>query len=253
MITLEGVSKSFGSQKVLDQVDLEIPTGRITVILGRSGEGKSVLLKHIIGLLRPDAGAIRIDGLDITRADERELNNIRKKFGMLFQGSALFDSMNVEDNVAFPLREHTRLSNKRIKEIVAEKLHLVGLPNASAKMPAELSGGMRKRVGLARAIALDPEIILFDEPTTGLDPIMCTAIDELILATQKSTGTTCVVISHNIESTFRIAHKIAVLYQGKIIETGEPEAIKNSRTPFVHRFINGLLENEGVENGDDGR
>lgn len=238
MIRLIKVCKSFGKQKVLVDLDLHIPPEKTTVILGQSGSGKSVILKHIIALMNPDSGQILVNGTDITRLNDRELNEIRKKFGMLFQDAALFDSMTVGENVAFPLKEHTRLSQKQIKMIVEEKLMQVGLKDVTQKMPAELSGGMRKRVGLARAIALDPKIILFDEPITGLDPIMSDAIDNLIIETQQHTKATCVVITHNIESTFKIAHRIAILYEGKIVECGTPPEIEASAHPFVQRFIN---------------
>ena len=239
MIKMIDVCKSFNGQKVLDHLNLEIERGKITVIIGQSGGGKSVLIKHIIALIQPDAGRILVDGVDITGLDDKRLNELRKKFGMLFQEAALFDSMNVGQNVAFPLFEHTRYSKMDIDRIVDEKLLQVGLENVSHKMPAELSGGMRKRVGLARALALDPQIILFDEPTTGLDPIMCDAIDRLILETQQRTNATCVVISHDIESTFKIAHQIAMLYKGKIIQTGTPDDIRGSSNPVVKNFIEG--------------
>lgn len=239
MIRLEQVSKAFKGQVVLDHLDLEIEKGKITVIIGESGGGKSVLLKHMIGLIRPDSGHIYVNGIDIASLGEKQLNDIRKKFGMLFQAAALFDSMTVGENVAFPLIEHTRLSRKEIMKLAEEKLLRVGLKNVSHKMPSELSGGMRKRVGLARAIALDPEIILFDEPTTGLDPVMCDAIDRLIVETQKQTEATCVIISHDIPSTFKIANKIAMLYQGKIIEMGTPDEVRSSTNPVVHNFIEG--------------
>ncbi len=239
MIRLEQVSKAFKGQVVLDHLDLEIEKGKITVIIGQSGGGKSVLLKHMIGLIRPDSGHIYVNGIDIVSLDDKKLNDIRKKFGMLFQAAALFDSMNVGENVAFPLIEHTRLPRKEIMKIAEEKLLRVGLKNVSHKMPSELSGGMRKRVGLARAIALDPEIILFDEPTTGLDPVMCDAIDRLIVETQKQTEATCVIISHDIPSTFKIANKIAMLYQGKIIEMGTPDEVRSSTNPVVQNFIEG--------------
>lgn len=237
MIKLIKVCKSFKQQKVLDELDLTIAPQKITVIIGQSGGGKSVLLKHIIALIRPDSGKIYVDGVEITGLNDKQLNEIRKKFGMLFQEAALFDSMNVGANVAFPLQEHTRLSKNKIAEIVETKLLQVGLSDVTRKMPAELSGGMRKRVGLARALALDPKIILFDEPTTGLDPIMCDAIDDLIVSTQRQTHATCVVISHDIESTFKIAHQVAMLYNGKIIEMGTPAEIKQSNNPIVKQFI----------------
>ena len=224
---------------MLDGINLEIEEGKVTVIIGRSGGGKSVLLKHMIGLIRPDKGQILIDGKDITRMRERELNEIRKNFGMLFQEAALFDSLTVGENVAFPLVEHTGLDRRKIDEIVERKLLQVGLKGVTHKMPSELSGGMRKRVGLARAIVLDPRIVLFDEPTTGLDPIMADAINSLIVETQRHTGATYVVISHDIEGTFRIAHRVAMLYEGKIIETGAPEDIKSSPNPVLQQFIQG--------------
>ncbi len=239
MIKLIKINKSFNGQKVLDDIDLNIDPGKITVIIGQSGGGKSVLIKHIIGLIRPDSGQIIIDGIDITNLNDKKLNEVRKKFGMLFQDAALFDSMTVGENVAFPLNEHTRLSKKEISKIVDEKLNLVGLENVTHKMPSELSGGMRKRAGLARAIALDPKIVLFDEPTTGLDPIMRESIDKLIVSTQQRTKATFVVISHDIESTFMIAHKVAMLYQGKIVAVGTPDEIRLSNDSFVRRFIKG--------------
>jgi len=237
MIQLVDLCKSFRGQPVLDHLHLEIETGRITVIIGRSGGGKSVLLKHMIGLVRPDAGQVLVDGLDIAHLSERRLNEVRKKFGMLFQEAALLDSMTVGENVAFPLREHTRLSGKEIRDRVEQKLAEVELENVSTKMPSELSGGMRKRVGLARALILEPDIILFDEPTTGLDPITSDAIDNLIIETQRRTGATCVVISHDLAATFKIAHKIAMLYQGKIIEEGSAEAVRASENPVLRQFI----------------
>lgn len=241
-IKLQNVCKTFGRQRVLNHLDLDIASRKITYIIGQSGGGKSVLLKHIIGLIKPDSGRIFVDDTDMCTLRERELNDIRKNFGMLFQEAALFDSMTVGDNVAFPLKEHTRLSPKEIDQIVEAKLQQVGLTDVSHKMPAELSGGMRKRVGLARAIALDPKIILFDEPTTGLDPLMCDAVDQLIADTQQQTGATCVVISHDIESTFKIAHHVAMLYGGRIIAFGTPDDIKASKNEYVQRFITGKHE-----------
>jgi phospholipid/cholesterol/gamma-HCH transport system ATP-binding protein len=242
MIKLVDLHKSFGRQKVLDGLDIEIEEGKTTVIIGRSGGGKSVLLKHIIGLLRPDRGQVLIDGVDITKLNDRELNEIRKKFGMLFQEAALFDSMTVGENVAFPLREHTSMKEKEIRETVAERLRSVGLTGVEAKIPAELSGGMRKRVGLARAIAMRPQIVLFDEPTTGLDPVMTEAINRLIIDTQKKFNLTCVVISHDIQSIFEIGDRVAMLYEGKIIEYGTPEELKASRNPVMVQFLSGSIE-----------
>jgi len=242
MIKLVDLHKSFGKQKVLDGLDIDIEDGKTTVIIGRSGGGKSVLLKHMIGLLRPERGQILIDGTDITKLNDRALNEIRKKFGMLFQEAALFDSMTVGENVAFPLREHTTMKEKEIRETVADRLRSVGLTGVEEKMPSELSGGMRKRVGLARAIALRPQIVLFDEPTTGLDPVMTEAINRLIIDTQKNLNLTCVVISHDVRSIFEIGHRIAMLYEGKIIENGTPEELRASRNPVTLQFLAGSIE-----------
>jgi phospholipid/cholesterol/gamma-HCH transport system ATP-binding protein len=229
--------KSFGAQKVLDGINLEIEKGKITVIIGKSGGGKSVLMKHLIGLVKPDSGEIWINGSEITHLKEKKLNEVRKSFGMLFQEAALFDSMNVYDNVAFPLREHTRLSSKEIDRRVEERLRQVGLLGFSEKMPSELSGGMKKRVGLARALILDPEIILFDEPTSGLDPIISLTVEELIKETQANLGKTYVVISHDILGMFRIADKVAMLYDGKIIEYGTTYDIKRSKNEAIREFL----------------
>ena len=242
MIKLVEIHKSFGRQKVLDGLNLDIEDGKTTVIIGGSGGGKSVLLKHIIGLLKPDSGKVIVDGVDIASLNDRDLNEIRKKFGMLFQEAALFDSMNVMENVAFPLREHTRKKESEIREIVAQRLKAVGLPGVESKMPSELSGGMRKRVGLARAIAMHPQIVLFDEPTTGLDPVMTEAINELIVETQRNFNLTCVVISHDVQSIFTVGHKIAMLYKGKIIEYGTSEEIRESSNPVLRQFLSGSLE-----------
>jgi phospholipid/cholesterol/gamma-HCH transport system ATP-binding protein len=247
MIEIRGLHKSFGALKVLRGVDLQIPKGKTTVILGRSGVGKSVLLKHIIGLIRPDRGKIWIDGVDITLLGDTELNELRKKFGMLFQEAALFDSMNVGGNVAFPLREHTKLSEKDIREIVAQRLEQVGLPGLEEKMPAQLSGGMKRRVGLARALALDPEIVLFDEPTTGLDPPMAEAIEDLIMETQQKLGETFVVITHDITVAFHIAHKIAMLHEGRIVAEGSPRVFRRSSNPVVQAFMARREEKEVQE------
>ncbi len=243
-IRLSNVCKSFGTQLVLDNLNLTVEPNRITVIIGESGGGKSVLLKHIIGLIRPDSGSVYVDNVDISALNDRKLNEVRKNFGMLFQEAALFDSMTVGENVAFPIREHTQLSKEEINVIVKKKLRQVGLKKVVGKMPSELSGGMRKRVGLARAIALDPKIILFDEPTTGLDPIRRDDIDRLIVKTQQHTNATCLIISHDIDSTFKIAHNVAMLYDGRIIEHGTPEKIKNSKNPAVKNFIEGKSSSE---------
>ena len=242
IIELIHVHKSFNGQKVLNDLNLRIETGQITVIIGQSGGGKSVLLKHMIGLIRPDEGEVLFEGVDTCCLSDRQLNDVRQNFGMLFQNAALFDSMTVGENVAFPLREHTRLKEGEIEEIVEHKLRQVGLKGVAHKMPSELSGGMQKRVGLARALALEPKIILFDEPTTGLDPITADAIDRLIVDTQKLTSATYVVISHDIESTFKIADTVAMLYRGNIVEIGKPEDIKSSENLVLQQFLQGKAE-----------
>ncbi|NJB68625.1 phospholipid/cholesterol/gamma-HCH transport system ATP-binding protein [Desulfobaculum xiamenense] len=242
IIQCEGLRKSFGEQTVLDGLDITLRPDSVSVIIGRSGGGKSVLLKHIIGLMRPDSGRVLVNGQDITALSERELVAARRQFGLLFQEGALFDSMNVAENVAFPLVEHSGLSRREIADIVDAKLAAVGLSGAGHKMPAELSGGMRKRVGLARAIALDPKIVLFDEPTSGLDPVMSAAINDLILRTRGEFGATCVVISHDIPATMAIADEIFMLYNGRIIASGSPDEIRASDDPVVRQFIEGRAD-----------
>lgn len=237
IISFQGVHKAFGRQKVLDGVSLDIERGKTTVIIGPSGTGKSVFIKLLVGLLKPDEGAIMVDGVDITRLKEKQLYEVRKKFGMLFQDGALFDSMDVGENVAFPLRRHTKKSEREIREIVAQKLAQVGLPGIEHKFPSELSGGMRKRVGIARAIALEPEIVLFDEPNSGLDPVMSDAIDKLILRMQRELGLTFVVISHDIPGTFQIADRIAMLYKSKLIAYGPAQELKDSQDPILRQFF----------------
>lgn len=239
VIEIKNLSKRFGTQEVLRELNLNIPRSKVTVIIGRSGGGKSVLLKHIIGLLKPDSGQILVDGVDIVSADDKTLNETRKKFGMLFQEGALFDSLNIADNVGFPLFEHTKMSSKEIYEKVDYVLGLVGLRGAEKKYPSEISGGMRKRASLARAIISNPEVIMFDEPTSGLDPIMSDVIDNLIVDIQEKLKVTCIVISHDIKSTFKIAHKIAMLYNGKIIAEGSPEEMKNNDNPYLQQFLEG--------------
>lgn len=240
MIRIENLHKSFNSQKVLRGINLHVPKGKITVIMGPSGCGKSVLLRHMIGLLKPDVGKVVVDGVDLSGLDRNKLNELRKKFGMLFQSAALFDSLSVFDNVAFPLKEAKQIKDPiLIKRTVNEKLRLVGLPEASSKMPDELSGGMKKRVGLARAIVLEPEIVLYDEPTTGLDPIMASAIDNLILSMQQVLKITSVVISHDVESAFRVADQIAMIHNGTIIECAGPEEFRRSKSIDVQNFISG--------------
>jgi len=242
MIELRQVKKSFGSQVVLNGVNLEIPSGQITAIIGPSGEGKSVLLKHMIGLLRPDQGAVLVDGEDIATLGRGAMNRVREKFGMLFQNAALFDSLTVFENVAFPLQEKTKLSEREIAQRVRDALLHVGLAGVDAKYPDQLSGGMKKRVGLARALLMDPRIILFDEPTTGLDPVICRAIHQMIKETHAKFGYTAVVVSHEIPEIFDISDRVAVLYQGSIIEAGTPQEIQASEHPMVRQFIRGSLD-----------
>jgi len=242
LIRIEDLHKSFRNQKVLDGVTLHIPKGEIFVIIGGSGEGKTVLLKHIIGLLRPDSGHIYVDGEDICHRPSWELKEIRKKFGMLFQGAALFDSMTVGDNAAFPLREHTHMKEKEIRSRVKKMLADVGLDGIEDKYPSELSGGMRKRVGLARALALEPEIVLFDEPTTGLDPIMSDVINEMILTTQRRLGITFFIISHDVKGALQLAHRIAMLHKGKVISQGTPEELGQDPNPVLKQFLEGSCE-----------
>lgn len=239
MIRVTGLHKSFGTQKVLNGLNLTIPKGEITAIIGPSGEGKSVLIKHMIGLLTPDSGQIEVDGESILGLRHSELNRIREKFGMLFQGAALFDSMNVFENVAFPLREKTKLTKDEIQSRVMTALEDVGLKNVENKFTDELSGGMKKRVGLARALLLNPEIILFDEPTTGLDPIIKRAIHQLIRDTHRKFGFTAVIVSHEIPDIFEVANNVAMLYQGEILQHGNSETIRNSSNPVIRQFING--------------
>ncbi len=242
MISLRNVHKSFGSQKVLDGLDLDIPDGKITAIIGPSGEGKSVLLKHLIGLLEPDSGSVEVDGESILNLRRSELNRIREKFGMLFQNVALFDSMTVFENVAFPLEEKTSLSKEEIRSKVISALEDVGLKNIENKFPDELSGGMKKRVGLARAVVLNPKIILFDEPTTGLDPIIKRAIHQLIKDTHAKFGFTAVIVSHEIPEIFDVAQNVAMLFRGKILQHGTSEDIINSSDPAIRQFISGSLD-----------
>lgn len=239
MIAIRGLSKRFGKKVVLDGLDLTVPKGKNTVVIGGSGTGKSVLIKCAVGLLRPEAGEILIDGQDILKMDERELVAARRKFGMLFQGSALFDSMDVGDNVAFALRRLKLHPEVHIREVVEEKLSMVGLRDIQRLMPAELSGGMKKRVGLARAIASEPDILLYDEPTTGLDPIMADVINELIIALRETIGVTSITITHDMASAYKIADQIAMLYKGKIIEVGTPDQIRTTSNPVVAQFVQG--------------
>lgn len=239
MIQLIDLYKSFGPQQVLRGLNLIIPQGRITAIIGRSGSGKSVLLKHLIGLIRPDRGQVLVDGADLAQLHGKVLDQVREKFGVLFQGGALFDSLTIFENVAFPLREKTRMPEQEIVERAMERLEAVGLADMGHKYPAEVSGGMKKRAALARALVQDPQIILFDEPTTGLDPILLNSIHRLILDAHKRFGFTAVVVSHDIPEIFDIAHTVAMLHDGVIVEQGGPELIMSSANPVVRQFITG--------------
>lgn len=239
MIEIVNLHKSFNNNHVLRGVNLTIQKGESMVVIGGSGSGKSVLLKHIIGILKPDDGKVFIEGIDITSLKENELYEIRKKFGMLFQMAALFDSMNVWENIGFSLLRHKKMKREEVKAIVIEKLKLVGLSGVENLMPSELSGGMKKRVGLARAIAHEPEILLYDEPTTGLDPIMADAINDLIIEMKQRLSVTSVAITHDMNSAYKIADRIAMLYEGKIVEIGTPEEIKNTTNAVVKQFITG--------------
>ena len=239
MITIQGLRKRLGGKQVFDSVDLEVQENETVVVLGPSGTGKSVLLKHIIGLMRPDAGSIRVDGEEVVGLRESQLNVIRQRFGMLFQGAALFDSMTVGENVALPLREHARLSAEDIQRRVRERLDWVGLRDVEGMKPASLSGGMRKRVGLARAIVMDPRFILYDEPTTGLDPIMADVIDQLIQSLQRRLGVTSIVVTHDLHSAFKIADRVALLHAGRIVFSGTPEQTRATGHPMVRQFLEG--------------
>ena len=250
MIEVEHVYLQFGSRKILNDINLSIHDGETMVILGASGSGKSTLLKLMIGLLRPSSGRIVINGQDITHMDEEELNDVRIHMGMVFQYSALFDSMTVKENVSFGLRQHTHFSEQQIDQIVKDKLHLVGLDGIEDMMPSSLSGGMKKRVSLARAIALEPEIILYDEPTAGLDPIRSTDISLLIKHTQKVLHATSVVVTHDLRSAQMIADRMAFLYEGSFLEIGTPDTLNHSKDKRVRQFMEGLPSIHFSKEGD---
>jgi phospholipid/cholesterol/gamma-HCH transport system ATP-binding protein len=238
LITMRGIKKSFGDNDVLDGVDLNFDSGKITAIIGQSGSGKSVLLKTMIGVMEPDEGEIFIDGKDIGEMEEAELRKTRLRFGYLFQNAALFDSMTVEQNIAFPLKEMIGMKNKRkIRNRVSEMLSWVGLEGIEKKKPSELSGGMRKRVGLARTLAPEPDILLFDEPTTGLDPVLGESINELIERVNKELGITCIVISHDIAGMFEYSDVIAFLADGKIAVQGPPSVVATTKHPLLRKFL----------------
>ncbi|MCS7149361.1 MAG: ABC transporter ATP-binding protein [Caldimicrobium sp.] len=247
MLEIKNLRKSFAGFQVLKGVNLTIPKESMTFIMGGSGTGKSVLLKHIVGLLKPDEGEIWFEGQDITKLSERELQIVRKKIGLLFQEGALFDSMTVFENVAFPLVEHSRMSSKEIKLKVEELLQAVELLSAKDKFPSELSGGMRKRAALARTLALNPQVILFDEPTTGLDPILQITIMELIKKIKETFKLTCVVISHDLILALKFAEKIAFLHEGVVVEEGDPEKIRHAAHPFVRKFVESALLDKKFE------
>ena len=240
LIELENVHKSFGDFKVLDGVDLKIYPKETLVIIGQSGTGKSVTLKHIVGLLAPESGRVHVFGEDLGELESRQIEKLRLRIGYLFQSGALLNWMTIADNVALPLHEHKQgMPAQKIKERVLEKLRLVNMEHAADKYPAEVSGGMKKRGGLARSIVLEPEIVLYDEPTSGLDPVIAATIDELVIRTRDTLGVTQVVVTHDMESAYRIADRIAMLYNGKIVAIGSPDEIRCHQDPLVQQFING--------------
>jgi len=241
-IELHNVSKSFAGKPVLRDMSIGIDRGETVVIVGGSGTGKSVTLKHIIGLLKPDRGEVIVDGQNVVPMNDVQLNQFRRRFGMAFQEGALFDSMNVYENIAFPLRRHTRMKEDEIRARVEECLEDVHLHHVEKKRPSELSGGMRRRVGFARAISLKPEILLFDEPTTGLDPVISDIIAELICEMDMKLGTTTVTITHDMKVAFKVADRVAMLHEGRIIEEGTPEKFQQSANPIVQQFIEGRAE-----------
>ena len=243
MIELKNVSMSFKERRILTNLNLQIQPGEILVVIGPSGAGKSTLLRLMIGLLKPTAGEIWVDGQEISQLDEDELNLIRRNMGMVFQYSALFDSMTVGDNVAFGIRQHTKMPEDQILRVIRRTLRMVGLMGKENVMPSELSGGMKKRVSLARAIAGSPKIVLYDEPTSGLDPVMSSTINRLIMSTRRILGVTAVVVTHDMDSAFTIADRIAMMYDEKIIEVGTPDELRQSSNPLVQQFIYGVKNN----------
>src|SRR5271154_5476047 len=246
MIEARNLQKSFGGQKVLDGVNMRIETGESVVIIGRSGGGKSVLLKHLIGLLKPDSGEVLIDGENIELMNERQLLRVRKNFGMVFQGAALFDSMTVAENVAFGLRRHEHLTEAEIAKRVAKTLEVVDLPGTENKNPAELSGGMRKRVGLARAIIYEPQIVLYDEPTTGLDPIVSDSIDKLIMRVRDHLKVTSIVVTHDMRTARRVGNCVMLLHEKKIHARAAPEEFFVSQDPIVRQFVDGVADKKVI-------
>lgn len=242
MIEVSQLKKSFGTQAVLEGVNLSIEKGESVVIVGRSGCGKSVLLKHLIGLLVPDSGEVRVAGQEITQLNERQLIDVRSRFGMLFQGAALFDSMTVAENVGFAFRNHGGQTQAEVKHRVSEALEMVDLPGIEQKRPSELSGGMKKRVALARAIVYQPEIVLYDEPTTGLDPIAADSIDQLLVRVRDRLNVTTVVVTHDMRSARRVGHRILMLHDRRIYATGSPEKFFSSEDPVVRQFVDGVAD-----------
>jgi phospholipid/cholesterol/gamma-HCH transport system ATP-binding protein len=247
IIRLVDLHKSFGALRVLDGIDLEVERGRSTVIIGPSGSGKSVLLKHIVGLIRPDSGEVWFEGQRIDRLSDPELVETRKRLGFLFQLGALFDSMNVGDNVRFPLVQHAKLSEEEMRERCASVLKIVGLEGVEQKMPSNLSGGQRKRVALARAVVLQPDVVLYDEPTTGLDPMRADVINELIRALGRQLGITSVVVTHDMASANKVGDRIVMLYGGKLIADGDPEQLRRHPNDLVQRFIHGEAEPDDLQ------
>jgi phospholipid/cholesterol/gamma-HCH transport system ATP-binding protein len=247
MLEVRQIEKSFGSHRVLAGVSLSVDKGEAVVIIGRSGCGKSVLLKHFIGLIQPDRGEVMVDGQNISAMDERQLLGVRRKFGMLFQSAALFDSMTVEENVSFVLRREGKLTPAQIEQRVAEALEVVELQGTQQKKPAELSGGMRKRVGLARAIIYRPEIVLYDEPTTGLDPVVSDSIDHLILRVCQQLEVTTVVVTHDMRTARRVGRRILLLHEGRVYFSGTPEEAFSSTEPVVNRFVHGIADPKEIQ------
>jgi phospholipid/cholesterol/gamma-HCH transport system ATP-binding protein len=250
IIELQGISRGFNSHRVLKNLSLSVKRGSTLVVIGRSGCGKSVMLKHIIRLIRPDSGKVFIDGQDIWELKEKDVLTLRKRMNMVFQGGALFDSLSVGENVGFELIEHSNVSESELWDRVEESLSLVGLSGISNLNPAELSGGMKKRVALARAICTNPEILLYDEPTTGVDPITADNINELIVSLHDKLKVTSIVVTHDMKSAYKIADRIAMLYQGQIIAEGTPSEIQNTDHPIVHQFINGLAQGPITETAE---
>lgn len=241
VVTCRGVEKAFGSNKVLDGVNCDIPRGRVTVIMGPSGTGKSVLLSHFVGLLLPDSGEVIVNGFSVRTLSEKELLALRRQIGMLFQDGALFSSMNLYDNVAFPLRQHTKLPERRIRDIVMSRLEEVGLAGAESRLPNELSGGMRKRAGFARALVLEPKILLCDEPDSGLDPVRTALLCKLIKEVQQRHNCSAVIISHDIRAVFEIADYVILLHRGRVVEQGSKQQLRQSHNEFTRQFLEGAV------------